>query len=94
MSEQVSPHLVIRRKRGWQAIPIRELLEFRDLLNTLALARVSASTTAFYIFLQPFIAAVAGWLGLGEDLDFGFAMAASCVLAGLWCVVRRPARPA
>lgn len=64
------------------------------LLNTLALARVSASTTAFYIFLQPFIAAVAGWLGLGEDLDFGFAMAASCVLAGLWCVVRRPARPA
>ncbi len=60
------------------------------LLNTVALARVAASTTAFYIFLQPFIAAAAGWLGLGETLDVTFALAASLVLAGLWCVVRRP----
>lgn len=62
MSEQVSPHLVIRRKRGWQAIPIRELLEFRDLLNTLAQRDIKlryrqTAIGVIWVVLQPLIGA-------------------------------------
>jgi drug/metabolite transporter (DMT)-like permease len=59
------------------------------LLNAYALARVSASTTAIFIFLQPALAAVAGHLGLGEALDAMFALAAALILGGLWVVLRR-----
>ena len=31
-----TPHLTIRPSRGWQAINLRELWQFRDLLTTLA----------------------------------------------------------
>lgn len=58
------------------------------LLNAFALARVSASTTAIFIFLQPVIAAVAGSLGLHERLDGTFAVAAGLILGGLWVVLR------
>lgn len=58
------------------------------LLNGVALARVSASTTAIFIFMQPVIAAVAGNVGLGEALDGGFALAAALILGGLWVVLR------
>lgn len=64
------------------------------LLNTVALARVAASTTAFYVFLQPLIVAVAGTLVLAERLDAAFTIAAVLILLGLACVVARPARVA
>jgi drug/metabolite transporter (DMT)-like permease len=57
------------------------------LLNAYALARVSASTTAIFIFLQPMLAAVAGALGLGEVLDATFVAAAVLILVGLRIVL-------
>jgi len=63
------------------------------LLNAYALARVSASTTAVFIFIQPVIAAAAGAVWLHETLDAGFAMAAVLILGGLWVVLRWRARP-
>ncbi|MEZ5963777.1 MAG: DMT family transporter [Planctomycetota bacterium] len=58
------------------------------LLNAYALARVSASTTAIFIFMQPMIAAVAGRVGLHEQLDATFGLAAALILGGLWVVLR------
>jgi len=60
------------------------------LLNAFALARVSASTTAIFICMQPAIAAVAGHFGLGEVLDGSFALASALIIGGLWVVLRRP----
>ena len=62
MSEQVVPHLIIRKKSGWQALPIRELWEFRDLLNTLALRDVKlryrqTAIGVLWVVLQPLIGA-------------------------------------
>jgi drug/metabolite transporter (DMT)-like permease len=61
------------------------------LLNMVALARVSASTTATYIFAQPFITVVAAWVWLGEALPLGLVPAAIGLFVGLGLVVR-PAR--
>lgn len=64
------------------------------LLNSYALARVSASTTAIFIFIQPMIAAVAGSAVLHESLDAVFGLAAGLILGGLWVVLRwRAGRP-
>ena len=65
------------------------------LLNAFALGRVRASTTAFYIFAQPFITAVAAWWVLGERLEPELIPAALGLLVGLALVVRpgRRARP-
>lgn len=63
------------------------------LLNGVALARVSASTTAFFIFLQPLIAVVASKVGLQERIDEGFWIAASLILGGLWVVLAKPRAP-
>lgn len=60
------------------------------LLNGVALARVSASTTAFFIFLQPLIAVVASKVGLQERIDSGFYAAAALILGGLWVVLSKP----
>lgn len=62
MSEQVVPHLIIRKKSGWQALPFRELWEFRDLLNTLALRDVKlryrqTAIGVLWVVLQPLIGA-------------------------------------
>lgn len=62
MSEQAAPHLVIRKKTGWQALPFRELWEFRDLLNTLALRDVKlryrqTAIGVLWVVLQPLIGA-------------------------------------
>jgi drug/metabolite transporter (DMT)-like permease len=59
------------------------------LLNNYALARVHASTTAVYIFLQPVIAAVAGALVLGERLSPEVITASALLCAGVLMVVRR-----
>ncbi|MCC7230447.1 MAG: ABC transporter permease [Fimbriimonadaceae bacterium] len=62
MSEQAIPHLTIRKKSGWQALPIRELWEFRDLLNTLAFRDVKlryrqTAVGVIWVVLQPLIGA-------------------------------------
>lgn len=66
------------------------------LLNTYALSKVSASTTAVFIFLQPIIAATGGVLILGERLLPITLVSAATILAGVWLVARRraPARVA
>lgn len=61
------------------------------LLNTYALARVSASTNATFVLLQPLVAVSAGVLILGEVFPRGTALAAAVLLLGVWLVIRRPA---
>lgn len=62
-------------------------------LNTFALARVRASTTAVYIYLQPLIAGTAGVLLLEEDLPPTAVAAAILLFVGIWLVARVPERP-
>ena len=66
------------------------------LLNTYALSKVSASTTAVFIFLQPIIAGTSGVLVLGERLLPITLVSAATILVGVWLVARRraPARVA
>jgi drug/metabolite transporter (DMT)-like permease len=59
------------------------------LLNTFALSKVSASTTAVFIFLQPLIAGTSGVLVLGEKLLPITMLSAATILAGVWLVARR-----
>jgi len=61
------------------------------LLNMVALARVDASTTAFYIYLQPLIAASGGVLILGETIPPGTRLAALLIFGGL-ALVTLPVR--
>ncbi len=58
------------------------------LLNTFALARVGASTTAAFIYLQPLVAGASGVIVLGERPGAGALCAALCLLGGLGLVVR------
>lgn len=60
------------------------------LLNAFALARVSASTTASYIFLQPAITCFAGILWFGDHLTTRMLIAAALTFVGVWIVARRP----
>ncbi len=62
-------------------------------LNAFALARISASTTAFFIFSQPLIAALAGFIVLGESVGLSEALAALAVFLGMrMALKRRPVR--
>jgi drug/metabolite transporter (DMT)-like permease len=63
------------------------------MFNTVVLARTHAGTTAVYIMLQPFVAALLGIVVLGERPGPAVALTAACVLAGLW-LVSLPARAA
>lgn len=58
------------------------------LLNMFALSRLAASTTAFYIFAQPFVTALAAWFFLRERLDAELVPAALGLLVGLALVVK------
>jgi drug/metabolite transporter (DMT)-like permease len=59
------------------------------LLMLFALARVRASTTAFYIYLQPAISGFLGWAWLGEELSPNLVPAALGLGLGSWLVLRR-----
>lgn len=59
------------------------------LLNLFALTRVRASTTAFYIYLQPLLAAVGGAWWLGERLHAALVPAAVGIVLGGLLVLRR-----
>ena len=61
------------------------------LLNVWALARVSASTTATFIFIQPAITVVGSLLWLQEPLPQNMALSTALTFAGVWIVARRPA---
>lgn len=62
-------------------------------LNSFALARVEASTTAFFVFAQPIITALAAWLLLSEVPTPALGAAAIGLFAGMALVVKRPVRP-
>ncbi|MFI5310010.1 MAG: DMT family transporter [Gemmatimonadales bacterium] len=59
------------------------------LLNGFALARVRASTTAIYVYLQPFIAALASWVAFREQPTAAMLLAALVLFTGVWLVSRR-----
>jgi drug/metabolite transporter (DMT)-like permease len=78
--------------RGW--LSLGYVLVFATiltyLLNTFALSKVSASTTATFIFLQPLIAVACGVLVLKEPLPVATVVAGALTLVGVWLVARRP----
>jgi drug/metabolite transporter (DMT)-like permease len=59
------------------------------LLNAWALARVSPSTVAVFVYLQPLIGFVLAVIFLGENIDFRFIIAAALVFAGVFLITRR-----
>ncbi len=64
------------------------------LINTYALARVSASTTAVFVYVQPLFAIVAAWLVLGEGVGLDVVLSAALLFSGIALVVRRVDRRA
>jgi drug/metabolite transporter (DMT)-like permease len=59
------------------------------LLNAWALARVSPSTVAVFVYLQPVIGFIMAVIFLGELIDFRFGAAAILVFTGVFMVTRR-----
>ena len=59
------------------------------LLNIYALSRVRASTTAFYIYLQPLCTIAASWAFLGERLTPQMGQAAIGIFVAILLVARR-----
>ena len=59
------------------------------LLNAWALARVSPSTVAIFVYLQPLIGFLLAVAFLGEIIDVKFAIAASLVFIGVFLTSRR-----
>ncbi len=60
------------------------------LLNMYALARVPASTTAVFIYVQPIFTVLASASLLDEFPTGGLFVAAALVFVGIWLVTRRP----
>ena len=61
-AREPEPHLIIRPSRGWQALDLRQVWQFRDLLSTLAQRDVKlryrqTALGAIWVVLQPLIAA-------------------------------------
>jgi drug/metabolite transporter (DMT)-like permease len=59
------------------------------LLNAWAIARVSPTTVAVFIYLQPLIGFVMAVIFLGEKIDFRFIIAALLVFAGVFMTTRK-----
>ncbi|HEX9729093.1 MAG TPA: DMT family transporter [Gemmatimonadales bacterium] len=64
------------------------------LLNTFALARVRASTTAVYVYVQPLITGIASWVFFRERPTPLMALSAAFLFVGIWLVARRPPKAA
>ncbi len=60
------------------------------LLNAYAIAKVSASTVAVFIYLQPIIGFLLATIFLGESIDAKFILAASMVFIGVFLTTRKP----
>ena len=61
-SQEQEPHLIIRPSRGWQALDLLQVWQFRDLLSTLAQRDVKlryrqTALGAIWVILQPLISA-------------------------------------
>lgn len=78
-------------RRAWLALAYTLLFPtfLAYLFNLFALSRLSASTTAVYIYVQPLIAAVAGFALLGERPTPALGLAALLVFAGIALVALR-----
>lgn len=78
-------------ERAWWALGYTLLFPtvLAYLGNAYALARVNASTTAFFIYLQPVITGVGSWLWLGERLTADLLITAAAMFVGLWMVMQR-----
>ncbi len=63
-------------------------------LNATALRRVSSSTVAVFIYIQPVFTTIFAWWLLGEELTWRLLPAAALVFAGVGIVARRSARAA
>ena len=59
------------------------------LLNAWAIARVSPSTVAVFVYLQPLIGFVMAVIFLAENLDFRFIIAALLVFSGVFLTTRK-----
>jgi drug/metabolite transporter (DMT)-like permease len=59
------------------------------LLNAWALARVTPSTVAVFVYLQPLIGFALAVIFLGENIDFRFIIAALFVFTGVFLVTRK-----
>ena len=59
------------------------------LLNAWALARVSPTTVAVFVYLQPLIGFILAVIFLGEKIDFRFIIAALLVFAGVFMTTRK-----
>ena len=59
------------------------------LLNAWALARVSPTTVAVFVYLQPLIGFALAVIFLGEILDFRFIIAALLVFSGVFLTTRK-----
>jgi drug/metabolite transporter (DMT)-like permease len=59
------------------------------LLNAWALARVSPSTVAIFVYLQPLIGFLLAVAFLGEMIDIKFILAATLVFLGVFLTSRR-----
>jgi drug/metabolite transporter (DMT)-like permease len=63
------------------------------LFNMFALARVTASTTAIYVYSQPLVGGLASRLMFGETPSATMLVAAVAIFLGVWLVAQRPAPP-
>lgn len=59
------------------------------LLNAWALARVTPSTVAVFVYLQPVIGFLLAAAFLGEHIDYLFVLAAALIFTGVFLVSRR-----
>ena len=62
------------------------------LLNAFAIARVSPTVVAVFIYLQPLIGFILASIFLNEVMDLRFALAAMSIFAGVYLTTRQPAR--
>ena len=62
---------------------------FAYLANTFALARVSASTTAVFVYIQPVFAIAGASLVLGERIGLDAVVSIALLFAGIGLVIRR-----
>jgi drug/metabolite transporter (DMT)-like permease len=60
------------------------------LLNSFALSRLRASTTAMYVYVQPLITGFLGWLFFDDEITVALLSAAACIFVGIYLVARRP----
>jgi len=61
------------------------------ILNALAISRLSSSTVAVFIYLQPVIGAAAAVVFMGDNIDIRFAVASLLIFTGLF-ITTRPVR--